>query len=856
MNAKKLWWFMWCITFLVGCDQTTASKKLATLTVKNDAFTHVIEERCKLQARYEYDIRAPQPHNRVRRKGKMTITYLAEEGSVIRKGELVAEVGINQLPEIRDDWLAEVKIAQAILESEEKNLVVEKHKLQMNVEKQKAALEEKNIRLQLLKLPDKVQEVTAQLAVKEAKHVALQHKELFKSSVFLSQKNLVSNLVLSQKELQYLDSIESIKDKKVQLQILKMDKDPLQILQMRYDIAMQKIFVQQAQNDLLYKEKGLYSRVARAKRRLHIRKQRLGLIDEFSAASKIYSPGDGIVIYHKTNNEGQRVKFRVGLRVRRRQRIMSIQDISQMLAVVAIPERQIALIQDQQQVQVKVDSVFGKTFRGRITKIDREAHSRNHEQKQRETLDEKFFRVYIQLDQDGKFLKPGLTGTAKISTRSWNNVVSLPSTSLIANSSSVYIYHNGQLQQKEVEIISQKPFVVKGLADNTQVVIDARQVSQNNTVQQQATNVVMTETGILQPRHSEIVFAGRTGELIDILPSGTEVKKGDKITSIAYEAEADLDLLDIEKQMYESEIDQMHNELILSQKNQQLEMDKALLDITYARLESTVLRQQPYKEQIEKAKVETKKAQLAVETARAAYEAMKLLSAKGVASETELLRHKLQLKESEANLIVAKLQEKLARTGPSPQTMAKVQQKLELGKLKLEHTRKTVNSIIKVRKIALQVKKSEKKEIEYQLYLHEKEYPKRGTYRANGPGVLYYVENKDGEPQIGNRYNEGTELAIISDQKRMVVKTKVHMVDYQKIQVGQKATIKVRALPQRIFTGEVIKIAQVAIDRGEWSKSGAKTGVTVFEVIVAVSGLNPILRNGMSARVDFLQRKE
>ena len=52
----------------------------------------------------------------------------------------------------------------------------------------------------------------------------------------------------------------------------------------------------------------------------------------------------------------------------------------------------------------------------------------------------------------------------------------------------------------------------------------------------------------------------------------------------------------------------------------------------------------------------------------------------------------------------------------------------------LEHTRKTVNSIIKVRHIASQVKKSEKKEIEYQLYLHEKEYPKRGAYRANGPG--------------------------------------------------------------------------------------------------------------------------
>ena len=83
----------------------------------------------------------------------------------------------------------------------------------------------------------------------------------------------------------------------------------------------------------------------------------------------------------------------------------------------------------------------------------------------------------------------------------------------------------------------------------------------------------------------------------------------------------------------------------------------------------------------------------------------------------------------------------------------------------------------------------------------------------------------------------------IVDLSQMVVKTFINEVDMEKLKLGQKAEIQVRAYPDRPFQGEVREI----------SPSGqARDNIIYFEVMIAVLGSPKELRPGMTADVDII----
>ena len=119
------------------------------------------------------------------------------------------------------------------------------------------------------------------------------------------------------------------------------------------------------------------------------------------------------------------------------------------------------------------------------------------------------------------------------------------------------------------------------------------------------------------------------------------------------------------------------------------------------------------------------------------------------------------------------------------------------------------------------------------------------TILAPVSGIVINLQVEEGEIVTSGRsaFTQSPPIMEIVDLSQMVVKTFINEVDMEKLTLGQKAEIKLRAYPNRTYSGEVREI----------SPSGeARDNIIYFEVLVAVLDSPEELRPGMTADVDII----
>jgi HlyD family secretion protein len=142
------------------------------------------------------------------------------------------------------------------------------------------------------------------------------------------------------------------------------------------------------------------------------------------------APFDGIVT-NEPVREGETVVE--GIQNTEGSTLMTLADMSIITAEVKVDETDIVNVQENQPVDVTVDALPGKTFKGHVTLVGDQALLRSTgvatSQSTTGTEEAKDFKVVVTLDgspDDLKELRPGLSCTAKITTAHKNDVLSLP----------------------------------------------------------------------------------------------------------------------------------------------------------------------------------------------------------------------------------------------------------------------------------------------------------------------------------------------------------------------------------------------------------------------------------------------
>ncbi len=120
-------------------------------------------------------------------------------------------------------------------------------------------------------------------------------------------------------------------------------------------------------------------------------------------------------------------------------------------------------------------------------------------------------------------------------------------------------------------------------------------------------------------------------------------------------------------------------------------------------------------------------------------------------------------------------------------------------------------------------------------------------FMAPFDGVVSALNVEQGEiVMVGTMNNPGTQILVVSDLSRMLVRADVDEADIVDIRIGQKAKITVDALPDTSFPGTVTEIGNTA----KRSITGGSDGQTNFEVQVVFDHSVPEVRPGMTADVE------
>ncbi|PYY19736.1 MAG: secretion protein HlyD [Acidobacteria bacterium] len=153
----------------------------------------------------------------------------------------------------------------------------------------------------------------------------------------------------------------------------------------------------------------------------------LSKLTDVLGKTEYIAPFDGIV----TNlpvREGETVV--VGIQNSPGSTLMTLADMSVVTAEVRVDETDIVNVKLGESVDVTIDALPDKVFKGRVTEIGDQALVRSSgvatSQTTAGTQEAKDFKVVVTLDSPPENLRPGFSTTAKITTASKSNVVSVP----------------------------------------------------------------------------------------------------------------------------------------------------------------------------------------------------------------------------------------------------------------------------------------------------------------------------------------------------------------------------------------------------------------------------------------------
>jgi HlyD family secretion protein len=126
--------------------------------------------------------------------------------------------------------------------------------------------------------------------------------------------------------------------------------------------------------------------------------------------------------------------------------------------------------------------------------------------------------------------------------------------------------------------------------------------------------------------------------------------------------------------------------------------------------------------------------------------------------------------------------------------------------------------------------------------------------RAKTVGLVVYATSGDrfrgrSQPvEVGSELYERQKILSIPNTTEMAVEISVHETSVDKVKPGQRAQIVVDAFPNRMFHGDVLKVAQLPDSQRGWLAPDLK----VYKTQVNIEGEHLFLKPGMSAKVEII----
>lgn len=356
--------------------------------------------------------------------GNSRIIYIVPEGSYVKKGDLIVELDIADVENALNAQLIRFEDDNADFVRSETDLVITKSSRDSDVRQAELAVEFAKMDLEKFEEIEKAQEVrNADIEIITSQESLKLAEERLEWSKRLQEEGFETKSNLDRDEL-------SVINQRMGLEKAQTVKEMLN----RYDLekleAEYRADLEEAEQELIRVKTQGDSRVRQAESQLEIDKRQLELgrvklakLQEQMAATKMYAPQDGLVVYAMSSSRySNESMIEEGATIRQRQAIVKIPDTSKMKVGIKVHESYVNQVRVGQTAFVVLDSLPDDRFRGEVTKIAvlPDAQSRYG------NSNLKVYSTEIVITDPLPDVKPGVSARAEIVITNLEDVIKVP----------------------------------------------------------------------------------------------------------------------------------------------------------------------------------------------------------------------------------------------------------------------------------------------------------------------------------------------------------------------------------------------------------------------------------------------
>jgi HlyD family secretion protein len=387
-------------------------------------------------------------------EGKTTILTLVEEGTRVKKGDLLVELDSSALLDARVDQQIRVQNAEAAFVGARENLAVVENQAKSDIDKADLAFDfakqdlKKYVEGEYL---NQRKEMESQITL--AKEELQTAEEKLKWSQKLKEKEYISQTELQIDELSAHKSKLNLELAENNLRLLEDFTHPRNLAKLESDVNQADMALERtnrkAKADVVQAEADLKAKESEFGRQ----QDKLKKNEEQIAKTKIYAPADGLVIYAtsaRSRGRGNEEPLTEGSAVNEQQELIYLPTATAAKAVVKVHETSLQKVKPGLPVVVAVDALPGRTFTGRVEKIaplpDAQMVWLNP--------DLKVYNAEVYLEGEGDYLRTGMSCKAEIIIEEYNDVVYIPVQAVlrVGGEPTVYVQSGKGFEPRKVEI--------------------------------------------------------------------------------------------------------------------------------------------------------------------------------------------------------------------------------------------------------------------------------------------------------------------------------------------------------------------------------------------------------------------
>jgi HlyD family secretion protein len=388
-------------------------------------------------------------------EGRTSIISLVPEGTLVKKGQLLVELDASTLEDALIDQEIAVQNAEAAFIDANETLAVAENQAQSDIDIAQLTLKfaEQDLEQYLEgQYPKDVNTAKNEITLREEELTRAEDTLTWSQKLF--DEKYLSKTDLQADQLALTRSKNALDLAKEELRMLEEYTHQRNIDQFQSDFHQAKMALERTQRkakaDVIQAKADL-----KAKELEYMRQQdKLTKIEDQIAKATIISPAEGTVIYATSARRGgwrdNREPLDDGVEVFERQELIYLPTAESAMAEVDIHEASLEKVRVGLPAIITVEALAGKTFLGKVGQIaplpDPQSMWMNP--------DLKVYESEVYLEGNTPDLRTGMSCKVEIIVKQYEDVVYIPVQAVIriADQPTVYVVHEGSIEEREVEI--------------------------------------------------------------------------------------------------------------------------------------------------------------------------------------------------------------------------------------------------------------------------------------------------------------------------------------------------------------------------------------------------------------------